>query len=431
MAAPNLGQGIDRGNYRRRNGITPPAVQGKAAGAVAQTVFFGTATGPVTHATTGALTGQGSAVVGSAARSAGAVTHATTGALTGPGSTVAGTAARTRQFATSGTLTGPGSTVAGASTRFRAHPTTGTLTGPGSTATGSAARFRAHPTTGTLTGPGSTVAGASARTRAHPTTGTLTGPGSTLAGSAARIAAPVTHATSGVLSGPNAAVAGSAARTRAHASEGALTGQASTLAGSAARTRQHATSGELTTDGAIIIGSATRVGAPIVHDTSGVLTGPGAIITGEADPELPRGSGGGGGVAAKGRKKVRSTYVRNTAKENLYAVLSQLDSDRQAEVVELVAPLAALKQPEAQRIAATAQVRSTELDSVRQLHADIEKLEQQLKSKRDSETEYATLRKMSLDLRDMIAEEEEFIESYSHVLAADALALLSIVGVRV
>jgi len=58
MAAPNLGQGIDRGNYRRRNGITPPAVQGQAAGAVAETVFFGTATGAVTHATTGALTGQ-------------------------------------------------------------------------------------------------------------------------------------------------------------------------------------------------------------------------------------------------------------------------------------------------------------------------------------------------------------------------------------
>ncbi len=47
MAAPNLGQGIDRGNYRRRNGITPPAEQGKAAGAVAETVFFGTATGAV------------------------------------------------------------------------------------------------------------------------------------------------------------------------------------------------------------------------------------------------------------------------------------------------------------------------------------------------------------------------------------------------
>ena len=359
MAAPNLGQGIDRGNYRTRGGITPPAVQGKDAGAVAQTVFFGTATGPVTHDTSGVLVADIGSIVGSAARVGGAVTHATTGALTGPGST---------------------------------------------------------------------VAGASARTRAHPTAGVLAGQGSSIVGAAQHKAL---HSTTGALSGPGAAVAGSAARTRQHATDGTLTGQGSALNGSAARTRQHVASGALTTDGAIIVGSAQRISPFIVtvHDTSGILIGPGAIIVGDANLIDPL--RGGGGVAAKGRKKVRSTYVRNTAKENLYAVLSQLDSDRQAEVVELVAPLAALKQPEAQRIAATAQARSTELDSIRQLHADIARLEQQLKSKRDSEAEYATLRKMSLDLREMIAEEEEVIEAYSHVLAADSMALLSIVGVRV
>lgn len=362
MAAPNLGQGIDRGNYRRRNGITPPAVQGKAAGAVAETVFFGTATASVTHATTGVLVADIGSIVGSAARAGGAVTHATTGALTGQGSTVAGTAARTRQFATNGALTGQGSTLAGSARHNIPHPATGTLTGPGSS------------------------------------------------------------------------LAGSAARTRAFATSGALTGQGSTLAGSAARTLLHATTGVLTADGAIIVGSAARAASAVTHDTSGALTGPGAIIVGDAtliDPPRGKGGGGGGAVAAKSRKRVRSTYVRNTAKENLYAVLSQLDTDRQAEVVELVAPLATLKQPEAQRIAATVQQRSTELESVRQLHADIARLEQQLKSKRDSEAEYATLRKMSLDLREMIMEEEEFIEAYSHVLAADSMALLSIVGVRV
>jgi len=187
MAAPNLGQGIDRGNYRRRNGITPPAEQGKAAGAVAETVFFGTATGPVTHATTGALTGQIGSIVGSAARVGGAVTHATTGALTGQGSTVAGTATRTRQFATSGTLTGQGSTLAGSARHNIPHPATGTLTGPGSSLAGSAARTRAFATSGVLAGQQAAVVGSASRQAAavsHATTGALTGPESLLSGAA-------------------------------------------------------------------------------------------------------------------------------------------------------------------------------------------------------------------------------------------------------
>lgn len=209
MDAPNLGQGIDRGNYRRRNGITPPAVQGKAAGAVAQTVFFGTATGPVTHATTGALVADIGSIVGSAARVGGTVTHATTGALTGPGSTVAGTAARTRQFATSGTLTGPGSALAGSARHNIPHPTTGTLTGPGSSLAGASARTRTHPTTGALTGPASALTGSAARTRVHATSGTLTAGGATIVGVAARSTA-VIHDTSGVLTGPGAIIVGDA-----------------------------------------------------------------------------------------------------------------------------------------------------------------------------------------------------------------------------
>jgi len=64
----------------------------------------------VTHATTGALTGPGSAIVGTAAHAA---KHTTTGVLTGQGSTVVGSASRFRTFATSGVLTGQGSAVVG------------------------------------------------------------------------------------------------------------------------------------------------------------------------------------------------------------------------------------------------------------------------------------------------------------------------------
>jgi hypothetical protein len=187
MAAPNLGQGIDRGNYRRRNGITPPAVQGKAAGAVAETVFFGTATGPVTHATTGALTGPGSTLTGSAARVGAPVTHATTG-----------------------TLTGQGTSLAGAATRFRAHPTSGLLSGQGSALAGTARHNVPHATSGTLAGQGTTLTGSAARTRAFATSGVLAGQQAAVVGSASRQAAAVTHDTFGELIGPQSIIVGEA-----------------------------------------------------------------------------------------------------------------------------------------------------------------------------------------------------------------------------
>lgn len=120
----------------------------------------------------------------------GAVTHDTTGVLTGPGSTVTGTAARTRQHPTTGALIGPGSLLSGAAARFRAFDTTGTLTGQDSILSGVAARFRAFNTVGVLTGPGSVITGDAAVIRAavtHATTGALIGPGALLDGVAKHI----------------------------------------------------------------------------------------------------------------------------------------------------------------------------------------------------------------------------------------------------
>lgn len=57
--------------------------------------------------------------------------HATSGALTGPGSAVDGTAARTRVHATTGALTGPGSTVDGTAVYNALHGTSGDLVGAG------------------------------------------------------------------------------------------------------------------------------------------------------------------------------------------------------------------------------------------------------------------------------------------------------------
>src|SRR5258705_4872390 len=64
----------------------------------------------VTHVATGALTGQGSTIVGSAAHIA---IHTSTGALIGPSSTVAGTAAHISVHTSSGALVGQIGSIAG------------------------------------------------------------------------------------------------------------------------------------------------------------------------------------------------------------------------------------------------------------------------------------------------------------------------------
>ena len=116
--------------------------------------------GVVTHATSGALTGQGSEIVGTAARTR---AHATTGALAGPGSASAGTAAHIAKHATSGTLTGQGSAIAGTAARVATHETSGALVGQGAVVTGAAS------------GPGTTVlpipgGGGGGSTRTRPLT---------------------------------------------------------------------------------------------------------------------------------------------------------------------------------------------------------------------------------------------------------------------
>jgi hypothetical protein len=166
--------------------------------------------GATTHDTTGALTGAGSTVAGTASNF---TPHATSGALTGPGAAVVGSAAHIAVHGTSGALTGPGSSIAGSSARTRAHPTSGALTGPGSVVDGTADHAvpgGTHDTSGALTGPGSSVVGSAAHIAKHATTGVLVGPGAVVDGTAARVAAAVTHDTSGALVGPGAVVGGQA-----------------------------------------------------------------------------------------------------------------------------------------------------------------------------------------------------------------------------
>lgn len=115
------------------------------------------------------------------------VTHATSGVLTGPGSTVTGSAARTRVHATSGVLTGPGAVVDGSAARSGEpveHATSGALAGPGAVIAGSAARTRVHASAGVLVGPGAVIEGSASRTRVHATTGELVGAGAVMTGTA-------------------------------------------------------------------------------------------------------------------------------------------------------------------------------------------------------------------------------------------------------
>lgn len=196
-----------------------------------------------------------------------AVTHATTGALTGQLGAVAGTAKHNVSHPTSGTLAGQGSTIVGAADHETAavpHESTGALTGPGSSITGAATRFRAFSTSGVLAGQTATIAGA-----------------------ADHEAAAVPHVASGALVGPGTVLSGSAAHQAPHPTSGALTGAGAVLTGSAARWRAFATSGALTGQGTTLSGVADHEELPVPHVASGALVGAGAQLSGDAERSSP------------------------------------------------------------------------------------------------------------------------------------------------
>jgi len=93
-------------------------------------MVFGTTTAAGTHTTTGALSGQGAALAGTAANW---TVHTTSGALAGPGTTIAGSAAHTSatSHATNGALIGQGASIAGIARHIGIHATSGILVGSG------------------------------------------------------------------------------------------------------------------------------------------------------------------------------------------------------------------------------------------------------------------------------------------------------------
>lgn len=166
--------------------------------------------GGTIHQSTGALTGQGSVVTGSATRFR---AHSSSGALVGQGSVLSGTATRFRAHASSGSLIGQGSVIAGTATRSTSsntHDASGSLVGQGSVVSGTALRFIAHTSSGTLIGQGSVVSGTALHNTTHASTGSLVGQGSEVVGTATRIPAPVTHTSSGVLVGQGSVISGNA-----------------------------------------------------------------------------------------------------------------------------------------------------------------------------------------------------------------------------
>ena len=85
----------------------------------------------------------------------GPVTHAATGSLAGQGSSIAATSLRYRQFSSTGALIGPASSLAGVSARASGsvtHTTSGVLTGSESALAGVSAHNALHTTSGALAG---------------------------------------------------------------------------------------------------------------------------------------------------------------------------------------------------------------------------------------------------------------------------------------
>lgn len=237
------------------------------------------------HATSGALTGAGSTLSGTAARFR---AFATSGALAPTGAEITGTAVHNIPHATSGALAPTGAEIVGAAARaspgFITHDTSGALATIGAEAAGTAARFRAMATSGALATSGAEITGSAARFRAFDTSGVLTNAGATITGSANRYRE---MGTSGALATAGAAVVGTSLRYRTMGSSGALVTAGATVAGTAARFRAHGTSGALAAAGASITGSALRLtpGGGVYPNPAdvraGVIYGPtGAEFTG-------------------------------------------------------------------------------------------------------------------------------------------------------
>jgi hypothetical protein len=115
--------------------------------------------GATTHATSGALTGQASAVVGTAKHN---VKHPTSGALSGSGTTIVGVAVHLgKHHYTTGTLTGQGSLLAGVAHHASKHVTSGVISGGNAIVVGTAHRATrvVHTCIGALSGVGSLIVG--------------------------------------------------------------------------------------------------------------------------------------------------------------------------------------------------------------------------------------------------------------------------------
>lgn len=152
------------------------------------------------------------------------VTHATSGALSGSGAAIVGSAAHIAKHATTGALVAAGALIVGSAAHIAAHPTSGALIGQSTVIVGTAARTRAHPSSGVLAGQASVIVGAAARTRQHATTGTLSSQGAVIVGAAARATGTTSHASSGSLAGPGALLSGVADHVSAGAAPGATPG---------------------------------------------------------------------------------------------------------------------------------------------------------------------------------------------------------------
>lgn len=214
------------------------------------------------------------------------VTHATTGALTGPGSAVTGSAVHQALHTTSGALTGPGSTVTGSAANFTVHLTSGDLPGQTATVTGSADRQSAavaHSTTGAITGPGTAVVGSATRFRAFDTTGALPGQTAVVDGAADHEALIIPHVASGDLYGAGATVAGAATRFRAFNTTGALPGQTASINGVSLRYRAFDATGDVYGPGSVVDGAADHESRLTEHIAAGDIYGPGPIIFGQAE----------------------------------------------------------------------------------------------------------------------------------------------------
>ena len=127
---------------------------------------------------------------------------------------------------------------------------------------------------------------------------------------------------------------------------------------------------------------------------------------------IPAASAGGGSRAdrARSRKKPQWHTWREQERAKLESLLR--GEDTSPEVQQAAATLSTSAEPRAQRIVRKLTTYTGEFDQLKSLQKDIAKLELDIQQRRIADENYQALQQATVELRDMLRDDEDFVVAY-------------------